>query len=149
MIFSVSLAFYLVERHASRFEFTASQSWEFYVENFASSLLDRRNFAGPLTAIAVMAVYALVAGGMCLVMLSALTILSYETDTAALALVCASFGTEVLYTLARFGRFKEITEQGWPAAYAASLHSTFTTTVSVPTVVVYVVMIVSRVPEGL
>ena len=143
-VFATSLVLYSVERLASRNRFAVSNRWGYYLERFGPSLINRNNFAGPLSAVGAMAIYALVVTGMCIVMLSALTILSYENDIAALVLVCASFASELLYTLARLGRFKGITEQGWAAAYAASLHSSFTTSVSAPTTMVYIVFLLSR-----
>jgi len=143
--FTTSLAFYVGERLARQFDkYVTSRPWMYYVERFAMALYDRKNFAGPKSALLVSAVFVLSACGMSLVMLFALTILRYDNDAAALVLVCSCFAAEVVYTLARLGRFKALTEQGWQAAYIASFHTTFTTTLSFPITVVYVIMLLTR-----
>lgn len=147
VIFVTSMSLFLTERLSGRFKFTKSLTCFEYQERLASAFINRSNFAGPYSAITVIAVYVLIASGMSVVMLFALTILTFEMDAAAFALVALSFASEVLYTLARFGRFKELTEQSWTAAYAASAHSSFTTLVSVPFVSVYIVFVATRQSE--
>lgn len=146
--FAASLAFYVSERLVGRFnEYSTSLDWAFYLERFGASLYNRKKFAGAQSAILVCAIFIFGACAMCLVMLEALTILTTDNDAAALVLVCSCFAIEVLYTLARLGRFKALSEQGWEASYIASFHTTFTTTLSVPISVVYIVMLVTRQPE--
>ena len=60
------------------------------------------------------------------------------------AVVVAFTNAEVMYTLARLGRFKAIAEQSRTALYAASVHTTFTTFLSLPVAIVYIVFAVTR-----
>ena len=146
VVFCMSICLFLGERLAGRYGnmYEVYKDWFVYAEALLPAVLGRTKFAGPISAFVITSVYIAVAAGMCVVMLSALTILSAESDAPAVALICMTFATESIYTLARLGTFKTITEQSWTATYVASLHTFFTTTISVPTSVVYIYVLVSR-----
>lgn len=143
-LFLVSVLLFLLERLSGRYKLEGAEDNFRYLERLSAAMLSRRNFAGPLSAVAVVTVYFTLAAGVATVMLAALTFLSSGADNAAFSYLCTAFSAELLYVLARFQHFKRITSQGWEAAYAASLHATFATTLYFPVYIVYIAMLAAR-----
>lgn len=143
--FFVSLVLYMCERLASRFELDARPRASIeYLTLFGDALLNRSNFPGPFTAIFIPGVYVAFILLFAWTMANALSILETVNDMPAFLLVIFCHVSEVCYTLARFGRFKGIVEQGMHAAQFASVHSTFSTLFSIPISLVYIVLVATR-----
>jgi hypothetical protein len=142
MVLYISILLYLLERLAGRTRISSPKEyrWEDYVDSFAMSFVDRRPYAGPLSTLLGLLFNIAFMGVVATAALLATAELNNTRDPLSLSLVCVLFACELLYTVARLGRFKAITEQSWVAYYAACMHTLFITSFSFPMGVIYIIV---------
>lgn len=140
VVLNISLFMYLVERLVGRYRLDDGvTSFEAHLDRFFSSLGNRRPFTGPLSGMLASLIITAMAASVSATAFYSLCILSDGSENVAIAFVCCLFASEILYTVARLGRFVAISKQSLDARAFASVHTLFTTSFSTPISILYIV----------
>jgi hypothetical protein len=140
VVFNISLLLYTTERLVGRYRLEDGVTqWEDHAERFFSSLINRAPFTGPFSGLLASLVVASLSAAVSTATYFCVAILGTEENAFATVFLAFAFASEIIYTVARLGRFKAISEQSTAARTAASLHTLFTTSFSTPVTILYFV----------